>query len=96
MSSIDIGYEPDHGPGLKGKRVQKHDTVEREVPHLWVVFRCADAKHVGSVKLDAYQGPPYCKEHLCYLQPVNLGVEHIETNRRSIEAHQSAKGRPNT
>lgn len=76
------------------KRVQKHNGADKQVPHLWVVYRCGNLKHTGAVKLDAYQGPPYCREHHCYLEPVNLGVEHVENNRARLESSASSAGRP--
>ena len=83
-------YEPDN----KLERVQRHNGADKRVPHLWVVFRCSNPKHKGAVKLDAYQGPPYCREHNCYLEPVNLGVEHSEHNSGRNERDASAAGRP--
>jgi len=84
---IDNVYVPDI------KRVQKHNGTDKHIPQLWVVYRCPDPRHVGASKLDAYQGPPYCRAHHCYLQPVNLGVEHIQYNRNIVELN--TKGRPN-
>lgn len=75
-------------------RVQKHNGSDKPVPHLWVVYRCPHPQHNGAQKLDAYHGPPYCRQHGCYLEPVNLGVEHVQNNRKAVNADPSRAGTP--
>lgn len=80
-------YSPDP------KRVQKHKGAHKEVPHLWVIYYCPSLKHTGEFfEMDAYRGPPYCRDHNCFLEPVDLQDKSNLIKLR--QADPASKGSP--